>query len=139
MPPKPTANTSIGRPVPNRLTRWAYLGLGWLCVGLGLAGIPLPLLPTTPFLLLAAFFFARGSTELHDWLVNHPRLGPPIQDWQAEGAISRRAKWLATVSLTAVIALAWFMRVPEWVIGLQCAIAALVALFLWTRPEPSRR
>ncbi|MEM1160041.1 MAG: YbaN family protein, partial [Pseudomonadota bacterium] len=64
---------------------------GWAAFGLGLLGAALPLLPTVPFMLLAAFCFARGSERFHRWLMNHPRFGPGIRDWQAHRAISRRA------------------------------------------------
>ena len=74
---------------------------GFLAVGLGAVGIVLPLLPTTPFLLLAAFCFARSSERLHDWLINHPTFGPPILDWRDRGAIGRKAKILATASVGA--------------------------------------
>jgi uncharacterized membrane protein YbaN (DUF454 family) len=57
-----------------------------------IAGVVLPMMPTTPFLLLATFAFARSSLRLHDWLVAHPRLGPPINDWRAHGAVSRVAR-----------------------------------------------
>ena len=60
------------------MMRWLWIGAGSVCLGIGVAGTVLPLVPTTPMLLLAAFCFARSSERLHDWLVNHPTLGPPI-------------------------------------------------------------
>jgi uncharacterized membrane protein YbaN (DUF454 family) len=78
-------------------TRILWLILGVLSTACGIAGVLLPLVPTTPFLLLAAFAFARSSPRLHNWLITHPQLGPPIADWRAHGAINRRAKIMAVV------------------------------------------
>ena len=69
---------------------WATLGL--LCVALAMVGVVLPLVPTVPFLLLAAFFFARSSSRLHTWLLTHRTFGPLIVDWQSSGAIRPAAK-----------------------------------------------
>ena len=85
--------------------KYFWLGFGWLCVGLGAIGAFLPLLPTVPFLLLAAFCFARSSERVHQWLLNHPRFGPPIADWRRNGAIRRRVKWLATASILVSFAI----------------------------------
>src|SRR5690606_32626271 len=84
--------------------RIVWVGVGLLATACGIAGIVLPLVPTTPFLLLAAFAFARSSPRLHAWLVEHPRLGPPIADWRDHGAISRRAKIAAAVVMLATFA-----------------------------------
>lgn len=115
---------------------------GWLTVGLlavacGIAGVVLPLVPTTPFLLLAAFCFARSSPRLHDWLVTHPRLGPPIADWNESGAISRGAKIAAGFVMAASLAASIGLGVGGGVVLLQAAVLALVAVFLFTRPEPA--
>ena len=74
-----------------------WFSLGVLCVGLGVAGLILPGLPGTVFLLVAAWCFARSSDRAHRWLVEHDWLGPPIVDWQAHGVVRRRAKWTASV------------------------------------------
>lgn len=112
---------------------WIFLGLTALL--LGVVGIVLPLLPTVPFLLLAAFFFARSSERLHNWLVLHPRLGPPIQDWNESGAVSRTAKIYATLSVCAAFSLSVYLGLKPIVLGIQAICLLLVMLFLWTRPS----
>ncbi len=115
--------------------------LGWRIAGsialvLGLIGIALPLLPTTPFLLLAAFCFSRGSRKLHNWLINHPRLGPPIHEWREHGAISRRGKILAMIALVLAFVGALFFGAPVWALSMQVVVLLAVAIFILTRPAP---
>lgn len=109
---------------------------GLLSLAAGFIGIILPLLPTTPFLLLAAFCFARGSQRLHDWLMHHPRLGPPIHDWQKHGAISRRAKQMAMLAIGAVFLASFLLDAPTRVIIIQLVVLSAVSLFILTRPVP---
>jgi len=109
---------------------------GGLCVGLGVIGIVLPLLPTTPFLLLAAFCFARGSPRLHDWLINHMHLGPPIQAWHAHRAVSRSTKRTATLLLAATFAIAWWTAVPPWALAVHGLGLAGMGVVLWRWREP---
>lgn len=112
---------------------WAFCGI--LSVCFAALGVMLPLLPTVPFLLLAAFCFARSSPQLHDWLLSHPTFGPPIQDWQERGAISRRAKIAATVSIGAVFLISLIVGVGAVILGVQAVVLSCVLLFIWTRPE----
>lgn len=111
-----------------------FLG-GLVALGLGAIGVILPLVPTVPFLLLAAFCFSRSSRRLHDWLMTHPVFGPPIHDWRERGAISRRAKWLATVSIAAAFGISVAMGVAAPFLLIQMAVLAAVSTFIWTRPE----
>lgn len=115
--------------------RIIWAALGFVCVILGVVGIVLPLVPTVPFLLLATFFFARSSSRMHHWLVTHRLFGPIIDDWNRTGAIRPDAKRAATVSLFAVILLSALLRLPAYLIAMQVAALALVALFIWTRPN----
>ena len=112
-----------------------WFTVGCIAVALGMIGIALPLLPTVPFLLLAAFAFGKSSKRLEVWLLNHPKLGPPIHDWRANGAIRRRVKWLATASIAATFALSLIFGAPGYVLGIQAGALSLVLLFIWTRPE----
>lgn len=120
---------------PCRL-RWAWWALAWAALALGTIGVVLPGLPTVPFVLLSAYAAARGSARLHAWLLAHRRFGPMIRDWQTEGAVSRRAKWLAT-GMMALAAGVMFLTAPLWwMAATGTAIMAVVAAWLWLRPEP---
>lgn len=118
--------------------RWFWILAGSLALVLGTIGIVVPLLPTVPFLILAAFCFARSSPRLHDWLIGHPRFGPPIADWRREGAISLRAKRLATLSIAAIFTLSVAMGLGVGLLAVQGVTLICVLLFIWTRPHGSR-
>ncbi|WP_037314702.1 YbaN family protein [Ruegeria halocynthiae] len=111
---------------------WAVLGL--ICVALAVVGIVLPLLPTVPFLLLAAFFFARSSDRLHNWLISHGTFGPLILDWQNSGAIRPTAKKAATISIAAVFTFSILISVPTYVLLIQAMVLGGVLVFIWSRP-----
>ena len=121
---------------PQLARRHLWIALGWASLGLGVLGILLPLLPTTPFLILAAFFFSRGSGRLHAWLVSHPTFGPPIRNWREHRAISARAKLSALLAIALMLALSMAIDAPRWTLAVQAVILAGVAVFLLTRPTP---
>jgi uncharacterized membrane protein YbaN (DUF454 family) len=103
---------------------------------LGIVGIVVPGLPTVPFVLLSAFAAARGSQRLHAWLLAHRRFGPMIRDWQTQGAVSRRSKILAVLTM-ALCAVVMFLTAPkDWMAATGTSIMAVVAVWLWRRPEP---
>ena len=123
-------------PEPRVRFRWAWWLLAYASLALGLVGIALPGLPTVPFVLLSAFAAARGSQRLHAWLLQHRQFGPMIRDWQRYGAVSRRAKRLAT-GMMAACAVVMFLTAPRpWMAATGTACMALVAAWLWRRPEP---
>ena len=108
---------------------------GFICFGLGAVGAFLPLLPTVPFMLLAAYCFARGSERFHEWLITHPRFGPPILDWQEHGTISRRAKTMAGIAIGTTFGISVVMGLKTWILALQAVILGCVCVFIFTRPE----
>lgn len=115
--------------------RVLWLAAGLLALAAGIAGIVLPLVPTTVFLLVAAFAFARSSPRLHGWLLAHPRLGRPLRDWQAHRCIRPRAKALAVVAMTATILGSWLAGLGVGLLAAQAAILTVVAAFLLSRPS----
>lgn len=126
---------------PSLRPRWQR-GL-WLLGGgcsllAGVVGIFLPLLPTTPFVLLAAFCFSRGSLRWEAWLLQHPRFGPMVRDWRAHRAVPLRAKQLATLMM--VIGSAWgAWAMPARIAWLPALMCTVVALWLWRLPTAARR
>jgi len=113
--------------------RGVWLAAGVFCMLIGTIGIVLPLVPTVDCYGLAAFCFARGSRRWEAWLTAHPRIGPLVRDWRASSAVPLRAKWLATLSMSASCAWAFYALKPA-VAWIPAACCTLVALYLWTRP-----
>jgi uncharacterized membrane protein YbaN (DUF454 family) len=117
------------------LGRRLWLALGWLSVGSAAAGTVLPLVPTTPLLLLAVFAFARSSPRLRTMLLEHPHFGPILADWQRHGAIRRRAKLLAVTAMALALLLTILIGAPRWVAIVQLIVMLPVALFILSRPS----
>lgn len=117
------------------MTRIGFLILGWGAVALGLIGVVLPGLPTTVFLIVAAYAFGKASPRARAWLVDHAHLGPPIRDWEERGAISARAKMLAVTMMAAVFALSLILGVATWVLIVQGLCLLGAATFVLSRPD----
>ncbi|HEX4951614.1 MAG TPA: YbaN family protein [Blastocatellia bacterium] len=121
-----------------RVKSKVYLASGFLCIALGVAGIPLPLLPTTPFLLLAAFCFARGSERWHRWLLTHPTLSPYILAFRDKRGLTRGQKLriAGVVTLTLLVTGAF---APFWQArALAGVIWTTTMLFLYFGPSAQR-
>ena len=123
----------------SRTARIAWLVVGLVALALGAIGIALPLLPTTPFILIAAFAFAQSSEKLHRWLLDHNVFGPLIDNWQRHGAISRRTKVISVVTMAALPVISLVLAAPAAVVVLQLIVLAAVAVFILSRPEPPRK
>lgn len=137
--PPPAHDASLPEPTPAVRPvrfRWAWWLLAYASLGTGIVGIFVPGLPTTVFILVAAWAASRGSERLHDRLLQHPRFGPAIRDWQAHGAVSRRGKWMATITMAAcAVIMLWCVPIA-WVKVVSIGCMSLVCLWLWTRPLP---
>jgi uncharacterized membrane protein YbaN (DUF454 family) len=120
----------------SRAAKLTWLIIGILSLGLGALGILLPLLPTTPLVLLAAFSFARSSERLHEWLINHDIFGALIDNWRQYGAISHRAKIVSVVSMVVILGISLVAAVPAYVVGIQVVVLGAAATFILTRPLP---
>jgi uncharacterized membrane protein YbaN (DUF454 family) len=116
--------------------RLPYIVLAYVCVGLGAAGVVLPLLPTTPFLIAAAWAASRGSPRLDAWLHGHPRFGPSLCAWRDEGAVPTRAKVIACALMSMSWLMMLFVTSSPWVPAITGVIFIGVGTYLCTRPAP---
>jgi uncharacterized protein len=125
------------QPLP-RPVRWLLMGLAVASLVLAVIGAFLPIMPTVPFVILAAWAATRSSPRLARWLESHPQMGPYIRDWRAGGAVNRRAKWFATVTMSmGAVSLAVFVR-PWWVPVSAITMMVGIGTWLWLRPERPR-
>ena len=120
-------------PARPRWQRLLWTLAGALALVTGIVGIFVPLLPTTPFVLLAALCFSRGSARCERWLLEHPRFGPMVRDWRERRAVPLRAKQFATVMMAAGSVWAAFVLPPR-VAWLPALVCTAVAVWLWRLP-----
>jgi uncharacterized membrane protein YbaN (DUF454 family) len=119
--------------------RWLFIAAGSVCVALGLVGLFLPLLPTTPFLLLAAACYARGSRRFYDWLLANRTFGPLIHEWRTHRSIPYRTKISAIglMSATLGVSILFFVQ-PLWLKGLLAAMGVGLAVWMYRMPSRDR-
>lgn len=118
-------------------TLWNMVGFSSLSAGL--VGAVLPLLPATPFFILAAYAFSRGSPKVESWLLGHPRWGPVILDWRREKAISKKAKMTSLAAICATPPLSLILGFGGPVVIAQTLVLTAVAVFILTRHGPTDR
>jgi hypothetical protein len=148
MDPEPTAprrgeprdwSGEIG-PLAPRPLRAVLVAAGGLCVGLAAVGVVTPVLPTTPFLLVAAACFARASPRFYNRLLSQPTFGPLIRDWREHRAIPRRARALALVLIAATIGSSALFAVQAlWLRAALVAVGAGLCAWLWRLPASEDR
>jgi uncharacterized membrane protein YbaN (DUF454 family) len=113
-----------------------YLCLGFICLAIGAAGLVLPVLPGTPILLLAGFFFVRSSERVYQWMLGLPGIGPVVLDWQRTKSIKPSAKIWSMIYLWAALAFSMYRLYPKWPLIIMLAvIGTSVSLFISTRPS----
>ena len=116
-----------------RIVLWRTLAVASLL--LGAIGIVLPVLPTVPFVLLAAWAASHGWPRLEAWLLEHTQFGPHIRRWREHGAVSRRAKRLASAAMAASATIVALLALPSWLKAGVILALGCTALWLWRRPE----
>ena len=115
--------------------RVVYFCMGCVMVALGVIGAVTPLLPTTIFLIAAAWCFARSSPRLEAWLLNHPQFGKMLSDWRSHGAISRPAKLMACAGMTFGFVVFWFSAHPSLLLAAGVAVLlSICAGYVVSRP-----
>ena len=131
-----TEHSASDHPMPGKHARLGYLMLAYSATALGIAGAFLPLLPTTPFLLVAVWAAPKGSQRVHDWIYAQPRFARLLDDWHQQGAVPLGAKWLATAMMLASWSfLVW--RDYHWGVVLGMSLFFIcIGVFLWTRSNP---
>jgi uncharacterized membrane protein YbaN (DUF454 family) len=132
----PPDDRSPSGPLPPH--RWAYVALGWVFFGIGIVGLALPLVPTTPFMLLALWAFSRGSARFHHWLYHHRIFGPPLQRFRRDRVIPLWVKAVALGSMTASVLLVGLALRPPWY-GTAAMAAVVLGGALYLARFPSRR
>ena len=116
--------------------RLMLLVLGWLSLTLGVVGAFLPVAPTVPFLLVAVWAFAKSSPRLSARILRNPTFGPQIRAWRRDGAIGRKAKVWAVLTMACGVGWALWLGLDARIIAVQALTCTLIGAWLVTRPEP---
>lgn len=110
-----------------------FISLGTLSIIVGIIGLVVPIMPTSPFLLVAAACYARSSDKLYNRLLDNPMFGPMIRDWRENGSISRQAKWSAIAMIAISFSVSIFLFIKPLIGKILMAFIALVVVLLLYR------
>ena len=134
--PTPGSSPDTSEAVACTGVRYGLLLFGWLNILLGMAGLFLPMFPTTIFLILALWAFSKSSPRFHRWLYNHPRLGRTLREWHAHRVIPPRAKLLAVGMMAGSLAFVTVYVADDWTLpaGLA-AVLTVISGYILTRPS----
>ena len=125
--------------VASRPIRYALIGAASFFLLLGAVGVITPILPTTPFVLLAAFCYARSSPRFYNWLMNHRWFGPSLRDWVSNRGIRLKSKIIAIATLTITMAVSVLFVVPLMAVKIGMTVVGLaVAIYIASRPNPDK-
>lgn len=120
----------------NGTKRTVYFALGWVMVALGFVGAFLPVVPTTIFLILAAWCFSRSSPRFEKWLLEHPVFGPTLVQWRKYGAVPKRVKWIACAGMVVGYGAFFYFARPTPITGGVVAVFFIAcAAYVLTRPS----
>jgi len=113
----------------NRFRKPLFMIAGFFSLFLGAIGVVLPLLPTTPFIILAAFFFSKGSKKIHRWLLNQKTFGPIIQAWEQDRVIPLKAKLISTTMMLTMVSYPLLFR--PFALWLKVLVVFIIFYGLW--------
>ncbi len=139
MSPSTTDETMTSKPPGSRISRCLFGLLAYISLGIGLIAIFVPGLPTTEFILLAAWAATKSSPRLSAWLENHRLFGPILSNWRNGKLVARQAKISATLSMLVCAILMFSLMPHSWPLYAAVAGMSLGNLWIWSRPEPEHR
>ena len=120
------------------IKKYVYLSFGFICLGLGFLGLLLPLMPTTPFILLTAWFFSRSSKKFENWLMNHKTFGLLIINWKEHRAIDRKSKIYSVIMIIVTFFITTFFIPLFYADVFLIVLGIILCLFIITRTEASK-
>lgn len=115
--------------------RWAFIPFGMVCVGLGMLGAVIPMMPSTVFFIVALWAFKRSSPKLESWLLHHKLVGPVLRDWTRNGSIARPTKYFAIAAVLLCICFSIVLTQKLWLEIVLGITAVGVSAYIWFRPE----
>jgi len=118
-----------------KLKKYAYMALGFFCVGMAYIGFVVPGIPFSIFLVIAAWAFAKSSKRMHDWLYNHPWFGEFLTNWTQKQVFPQKGKYAMVIVMSSSLAFLWFTTGNIKAVLWSGGFMALVAIATWRYPS----